>query len=117
MPQPKSADLESEMRRISAGVSLTAILLMLIGFIGMATTQGPTSLPGASALSLGRLLHPDIRVWDLWSMSAGVVLLALLPMLRVFLSMWLFLRARAWVDMGTSLVVLLELLSSMHVGG
>ncbi len=114
-----AADLESDMRKVSALVSLIAILLMAAGFMDMVATRQVTSFPGASALPVPQVLDMASigNMWGLWAMSVGILLLALLPMLRVFLSLWFFARDKDWLDMGVSLIVFLELLSSLHLGG
>ena len=50
-------------------------------------------------------------------MSAGIVLLALLPTARVLLALALYARQRSVLDALAGLVVLLELLTSMRAGG
>jgi len=114
-----AADLEAEMRKISALVSLVAILLMATGFVDVLFSHQATVLPGASALPLSDMLSLKAMKasWGLWTMSVGIFMLALLPMLRVLLSFWFFFRDKDWLDMGVSFVVFLELLSSLHVGG
>ncbi len=109
--------LEHTMRRVSAVISLIAVLLMGVGFIWTFVFGTLPPIPGDAALSPRRLVSFAHTSWGLWAMSAGIVLLALLPALRVLLAVVLFYYKQDYLDMGTGLVVLLELFVSMHMGG
>ena len=49
-------------------------------------------------------------------MSAGVILLSMLPAIRVVLAIWLYLRSRDLLNTAGALVVFLELLASIRLG-
>ncbi len=107
--------LETTMRQVSAVVSVVAVVLMLFGFTSILLfdttgSQAQVTLSPPDIIWIGR------AGWGLWAMSAGIVLLALLPTVRVLLALVLFLRSRAFVDVGVAFVVLLELLFSMWAG-
>jgi uncharacterized membrane protein len=50
-------------------------------------------------------------------MSAGIVVLALLPMLRVLLALSIYLRNRQVLNVVVALLVFVELLMSVRTGG
>jgi hypothetical protein len=112
-------DLEARMQKISLWVSLLAMGLMVAGFVGMLLGGLPDSLPGGSVLPLPALAHPTHAgaPASLMAMSAGIVLLALLPTLRVVLALVLYARRRGFLNAVVALVVLLELITSMGSGG
>ncbi len=113
----ESLRLETVMRRVAALVSFVAVGLMAVGFVDTVIFTPVHQFPGPVALPVDRLLHVAGVPWGLWAMSAGIVLLALLPFLRVLLALVLFLRQKAWGDVLASFIVLIELLMSMHVEG
>ncbi len=117
---PSSGDatrvLETAMRRVAALVSAVAVILMAVGFVSTFLLHDLPLVPGDPAVSPDVILHFHTG-WGLWAMSAGILLLALLPMVRVFLSFLLFLRERDVLDVAVALIVLLELLASMSVRG
>ncbi len=105
------------MRRISIAVSLVAVVLMFAGFVDLLAINGVATLPGAAALLPGELLHMGSQPWGVWAMSAGILLLALLPILRIVLTIILFVRARNLLDAALGLVILVELFISMLTKG
>ncbi|NPA90652.1 MAG: DUF1634 domain-containing protein [Chloroflexi bacterium] len=117
MKEDTGLQLEAHMRRISALVSFAAVLLMAVGFVDVLLSTPIHEFPGPAALSIADLVRPHHVPWGLWAMSAGIVLLALLPMLRVFLALILFFRLRRWIDVAAGFIVFVELLLSIHVEG
>ena len=109
-------DLEATMQKLALVVSLVGLALMMSGFVIRFFYHLTWSLPGVSVLPLVMLLHPDTGTLGLEAMSAGIVLLALLPTARVLLALWLYLRQRSWLNSLAALVVLVELLISMRAG-
>jgi uncharacterized membrane protein len=110
-------DLEATMQRLSLIVSLVGLGLMLAGFLDMLILGTSSSIPGVSVLPLPRFTHPSQVPTGLAAMSAGIVLLALLPSLRVLLAMWLYLRRHSLLNTLVALIVFVELLISMGTGG
>ena len=74
------------------------------------------SLPGLAVLPLPALVHPLQEPLSLDAMSAGIVLLALLPSARVLLALWLYARQRNLVNVLAALVVFLEFIWSIQAG-
>ncbi len=107
--------LELVMRRLSMGVSVVAVALMMAGF-GLTLIRYHGAAPNQPALPPAQLLTGITNDVGLWAMSLGIFLLALLPTARVALALWLFLRSRQRLDTVVSLVVLLELLFSIWLG-
>lgn len=110
-------NLEAMMQKVSLVVSLTAVGLMGAGFINAWVNHASFTLPGQAALPLPTLVQPRRAPAGLVAMSAGIVLLALLPMVRVLLALALYVRRQSVLDALAGLVVLLELLTSMQAGG
>jgi hypothetical protein len=104
------------MRRVSLIVSLIGLGLMLAGFLDMLISGASLSIPGGSVLPLPRFAHPSQVPMSLAAMSAGIVLLALLPSLRVLLALWLYLRRHSILNSLVALIVFVELLLSMRAG-
>ena len=109
-----SDDLETTMQKVSMAISIAAITLMLGGVADAVLLRMPMTLPGVSAQPLGLLGHPPEGTMSLAIMSAGLVLLALLPTLRVGMALALYIRRRHYQDALVALIVLLELLASMR---
>ncbi|HRX04609.1 MAG TPA: DUF1634 domain-containing protein, partial [Anaerolineae bacterium] len=63
------------------------------------------------------LLRLPIHPRALAAMSGGILMLALLPVLRVLLALGIYARQRVLIDALAALVVLIELLISMRAGG
>ena len=110
-------DLEALMQKVSLVVSLVALGLMGFGLVDAWVHQASLILPGERALPLPVLVQLRAAPASLVAMSAGIVLLALLPTVRVLLALALYVRQRSILDTFTSLAVLLELLTSMRTGG
>jgi uncharacterized membrane protein len=84
-------------------------MYMLIG-------RASLSMPGPSALQPGVLKAGAPVPVALAVMSVGIVLLALLPILRVLLALWLYGRRRDMLNALAALVVFLELVISLRGG-
>jgi len=108
--------LEARMRKVSLVVSLLGLALMCYGFVETLFSGTPFSLPGHAVLPLKDLLSFPTGSLGLVSMSAGVILLSMLPAIRVVLAIWLYLRTRDLLSTASALVVLLELLASIRLG-
>ncbi|MCB0200928.1 MAG: DUF1634 domain-containing protein [Anaerolineae bacterium] len=109
-------DLERQMRRVSQFVSAAAVALMIAGMLGTVLSGAALSLPGGSVMSLHELLQLPMHPLALAAMSAGILMLALLPMLRVLLALGMYVRQRVLIDAIAALIVLIELLISMKAG-
>ena len=108
--------LEARMRKVSLVVSLLGLALMCYGFLETLFSGTAFSLPGHAVLPLKDLLSLPTASLGLVSMSAGVILLSMLPAIRVVLAIWLYLRSRDLLNTAGALVVLLELLASIRLG-
>ena len=116
MTRAKSGQvLEIMMRRVTAIVSTVAVVMMAVGFVVTFLFHSIPAMPGTSALPINAVWHFQANDWGLWAMSAGILLLALIPMLRVLLSLWIFVRARHLLDALVAVIILAELLISMRV--
>ncbi len=111
-----SGDLEERMQKVSLGMSLAGVSLMVAGFGDMLVNNASSSIPGGSVLPLPMFVHLSQVPVSLVAMSAGIVLLALLPTVRVLLALWLYLRHREVLNSLAALIVFLELLLSIWVG-
>jgi hypothetical protein len=80
-------DLDATMQKLSLVVSLLALSLMIGGFATKLADHITLAPPGISALPLAILLHPTPGKFSLEVMSAGIVLLTLLPIARVILAL------------------------------
>jgi uncharacterized membrane protein len=112
--EDRMEDLEAKMQQISLIISVIAIGLMVYGFADAMFQGNSFSLPGFSALPMAafsQFTHPTL---GLWLMSAGIVMLSALPGIRILLALVLFIRSRHLLDTLVTLVVLLELLFSIH---
>jgi uncharacterized membrane protein len=112
-----SGDLEERMQKVSLWVSLAGVSLMVAGFGDMLVNKASSSIPGGSVLPLPMFVHLSQVPVSLVAMSAGIVLLAILPTIRVLLALWLYLRHREKLNSLAALIVFLELLLSIRVGG
>jgi uncharacterized membrane protein len=110
-------DLEATTQRVSLSVSVVGLGLMLAGLVDMLIVGASFPLAGGSVLPLLKLLNPSQVPTSLVAMSTGIVLLALLPAIRVLLALWLYLRRHSILNTLVALIVLMELLLSMRVGG
>jgi uncharacterized membrane protein len=115
MKEPHS-DLESRMQKISLVTSLIGLGLMF-GFVDMLAHGTSLSIPGTTALSLPMIKCGTRIPLSLLTMSVGIVVLALLPIVRVLLALSLYLRNRQVLNVVVALLVFIELLVSVRVGG
>jgi uncharacterized membrane protein len=108
--------LETRMRKVSLVVSILGLAMMCYGFVETLFSGTGFSLPGHAVLPLKDLLSLPTGSMGLVSMSAGVILLSMLPAIRVALAIWLYLRSRDLLNTAGALVVFLELLASIRLG-
>lgn len=116
MREPYS-DLETRMQWISLVTSLLGLGLMAFGFVDVLIHGIAPAIPGMVALSplmikSGTRISPGLA-----TMSAGIVVLALLPILRVLLALSAYLRNRQVLNVVVALLVIVELLVSVRTGG
>lgn len=112
----EALNLEGQMRRVSQVVSAAAVGLMLAGLSGSILSGSTLALPGGSVTPLHDLFQLPIHPIGLAAMSAGIIMLALLPVVRVFLALNIYARQRMPVNAFVALVVFVELLISMGAG-
>jgi uncharacterized membrane protein len=108
--------IEGPMKRISQVLSAIGFGLMVTGLV--LTLVSGASLPSVEASALG--IFP-LSAWTQASVglvvtSVGIILLALLPIVRVLMALWLYRRGRNLLDVGATLIVFLELLVSILIG-
>lgn len=111
-----SQQLEGTMRKVSRVVSLIGLGLMLAGLVAYFSNSTNFSLPGESVIPMQNFLQAGGYPMSLLLMSAGILLFALLPLLRVILALWTYGSKKAWLNMLASIIVFLELLLSMRAG-
>ena len=109
--------LDAAMKTVSQVGSVIGFGLMLAGFVAMWINGSASGLPGDSALPLAVMLHPAHAPLNMAVVSAGIIVLALIPVVKVVLALWLYLRRRDAPNSGISLVLFLELLVSTFAGG
>lgn len=116
LPPPSDSELlESAMRGVSRVMASLAGLLMLAGFVLLWVHDGASTAPGPVALPLTALLRPAAQP-AAWAMTLGILVLAVVPLVRVVLALLLYVRARQGATALWTLVTLLELLFSMLTG-
>jgi uncharacterized membrane protein len=113
----QSGDLEGTMKQVSLLLSLAGFGLMVAGLVLM-LLEGATF----SSTEISALAPLPISDWAGVSLglavtSVGIILLALLPIVRVLLALRLYWRGRNLRDAAATLVVFLELLLSIRIGG
>jgi uncharacterized membrane protein len=111
------SDLEARMQKISLVTSLLGLGLMAFGFADFFLHGASLFLPGVTALSVLLIKSGAQISLSLLAMSAGIVILALLPILRVLLALSLYLRNRQALNVVVALLVFIELLVSARTGG
>lgn len=116
MKKPEK-DLEATMQKISLVTSLLGLGFMVFGFVDMLAHGTSLAIPGVAALSPQILKSGTEIPLSLLAMSAGIVVLALLPILRVLLALSLYLRNRQVLNVVVAFVVFIELLASVRTGG
>ncbi len=115
-PQSRAeADIDAAMRKTSLVVSIVALALMVGGRVQIAISGDmPGKISSYSVVPLSQLVHPLEHPLGLMAVSAGVVLLCLLPAVRVVLALWAYARQKYLVDALIALLVLLELFLGMQ---
>lgn len=113
----EAVDMEAATRKVSVIVSVLALSLMIVGFADAVLGGMALTVPGSSVLPISRLVHVGQVPLSLAAMSAGVLLLALLPTVRVLLAAVLYIAQRGTLNVAASLAVLVELILSMRAGG
>jgi uncharacterized membrane protein len=117
MTEKTQGDLESRMQKISLVTSVLGLGFMVFGFVDVLIHGTSLSIPGMAALS-PLMIKSGTRIpSSLLAMSAGIIVLALLPILRVLLALSLYLRNRQVLNVLVALVVFIELLVSVRTGG
>ena len=116
MEEPQK-DLEARMQKISLLTSVISLGLMAFGFVDMLIHGTSPSIPGIAALSPLMFKSATRIPLGLATMSAGIVVLALLPILRVLLALSLYLRNRQVLNVVVAFLVFIELLVSVRTGG
>jgi len=111
-----SQKLEGTMQKVSRVVALLGFGLMLSGLITYFSSSTNFSLPGEPVIPLQNITQAGGDPLSLLLMSTGILLFALLPLLRVILALWTYSSKKAWLNMLASFIVFLELLLSMHTG-
>jgi uncharacterized membrane protein len=111
------SDMEAKMHKISLGTSLLGLGLMVFGFIYLVVQGGGLSMPGVAALS-PRVFRTGAQISpSLLAMTAGIGVLALIPILRVLLALLIYLRNHQALNAGVALIVFIELIVSIRMGG
>lgn len=114
--ETEALDLEGQMRTVSQVVSAAAVVLMLAGLSGSVLAGSALALPGGSVIPVRDLLQLHVHPLGLAAMSGGVLMLALLPIIRVLLALGIYSRQRVPINALAALVVLVELLIGMRAG-
>jgi hypothetical protein len=112
----KEGDIEATMKQVSLLLSVAGFGLMVAGLVVMLLEGVTFSSTGISALSPLPLSDWAKASPGLIVTSLGIILLALLPIVRVLLALRLYLRGRNLKDSGATLVVLVELFISIWAG-
>jgi uncharacterized membrane protein len=111
------SDLEVRMQRLSFVTSVLGFGLMILGFADMLFLGASLSIPGTAALSIPMIRSGTHIPVSLLTMSAGIVVLALLPVLRVLYALSLYLHGRQILNVVVAFLVFIELLVSVRTGG
>lgn len=110
-------NIDAKMQKISLGTSLLGLGLMVFGFVDLLVHGAALSIPGMTALS-PQMIHSGAQISpSLLAMTAGIAVLALIPILRVLLALLLYLRNRQVLNVVVALVVFIELIVSIRTGG
>ncbi|MGQ9517461.1 MAG: DUF1634 domain-containing protein [Anaerolineae bacterium] len=110
-PSPRRRNIHEQERRLAQVISTVGLGLMLAGFAGEWALHGNPTLPGPPAATWHTTNPQNISPF-LICMSAGILLFALLPALRVLLALLDYVRRRNWRNALVALIVLLELFIS-----
>jgi uncharacterized membrane protein len=109
--------LEARMQKLSVVISVIGLGLMVFGFADMLIHGASFAMPGMAALSPKAIGQGGRISLSLASMSAGIVILSLLPVLRVLLALSLYVQKRQVLNLLVAFLVFIELLVSAGSGG
>jgi uncharacterized membrane protein len=109
-------DLEGTMKQVSLLLSVAGFALMVAGLILMLLEGVTLSSTDISALSPFPISEWTGASPGLAVTSLGIILLALLPIVRVLLALRLYWQKRDLRDAAATLVVFLELVLSIRIG-
>lgn len=115
--EDSSSGQETSMQKLSQVTSLIGLGLMVFGFVDVVIHGASLSLPGMAALSPPMIRSGRQISLSLAAMSAGIVILSLLPILRVLLALSQYLRKGQLLNMVVAFIVFIELLISARTGG
>jgi uncharacterized membrane protein len=96
-------------RPISLLVSVIAMGLMVTGFVTSVLQGVPVNLASVAGTPLRAFLKPAQLATGPAAMSAGIILLSLLPSVRVLLACWRYIRDRDLRNLLVGIAVLAEL--------
>jgi uncharacterized membrane protein len=111
------SNLKARMQKISLVTSIVGLGLMAFGLVDVLLRGTSPSIPGMVALSSVMLQAGAQIPLGLAAMSAGIVVLALLPILRVLLAQSQYLHNHQLLNVVVALLVFVELLVSVRTGG
>ncbi len=115
IPLPsRRRDIHEQDRRIAQIISVLALGLMLAGFGGQLALRGDLAFPGPPAV-LPQEITPSPNLPFLVSMTAGILLFAVLPAVRVLLVLVEYAGRWDWRNALIAVVVLLELVGSTQI--
>jgi uncharacterized membrane protein len=114
--KPQS-NIDAKMQKISLGTSLLGLGLMVFGFVDLLVHGTALSIPGMAALS-PQMIYSGAQISpSLLAMTAGIAVLALIPLLRVLLALGVYLWNRQVLNVVVALIVFIELVVSIRTGG
>jgi hypothetical protein len=114
--QDPPENMEVAMQKISLAISVLSLGLMIAGMTFFLLRGNFVAVPGRSVLPASDFIHPLQYRTTMLVMSAGIILLALLPALRVLMALSLYIRSRTLINILAALIVLVELILSMRAG-
>jgi len=117
LPERSFHDIEAAMRNVSLAASALASILMVAGLLDLWFAGMPGNLPAVPAVPLRSLLRLQGGTAGILALSAGIVLLSVVPTVRVVLALGIYLRQGRARSAVISLIVILELLVSFYHGG
>ena len=116
LPERSFEDIETAMRSISLISSGIAVVLMVGGMIELWAFGNSADLSHVAVVPLRSLMRLQGGSAGVLALSAGVVLLALVPTFRVMLALGIYLRRNQIRNIAITIVVILELLISFYHG-
>lgn len=114
--QDPPENMEVAMQKVSLAISVLSLGLMMAGMTLFLLRGNFVAVPGSSVLPASDFIHPLQYRTTMLVMSAGIILLALLPALRVLMALSLYIRSRVLINILAALIVLVELIFSMRAG-